>query len=136
MTDVFSKRERSSIMAKVRCADTKPELLVRSIVHRLGYRFRLHRRDLPGAPDVVLPRHSKAILIHGCFWHGHSGCRKANRPTTNTDFWNNKLDKNIKRDATNLVALRNLGWTTLIIWECQTRSAGALEHQLREFLNV
>lgn len=136
MTDVFTKRKRSSIMANVRGVHTKPELIVRSIVHRMGYRFRLHRRDLPGAPDVVLPKHSKAILVHGCFWHGHRNCRKSQRPTTNTQFWNDKLDKNISRDAANLADLKRLGWKTLIIWECQTKSEAALETQLRGFLDA
>jgi len=98
MTDVFSQEKRSWIMSRVKGRDTKPEILVRSFIFRMGFRFRLHRRDLPGTPDIVLPRHGKVIFVHGCFWHGHKRCPRSKRPTTNENFWNKKLDGNIKRD--------------------------------------
>src|SRR5687768_2331397 len=115
MPDVFSPAERSRIMAKVRGKDSKGEKLVRSLVHSLGYRFRLHRRDLPGCPDVVLRRRRKVIFVHGCFWHGHKKCRKSARPQSNVSFWQTKLDRNMERDKKNIRALQQLGWKVLIV---------------------
>ena len=122
-------------MSRVKGRDTKPELLVRSIVHRLGYRFRLHEKRLPGRPDVVLPRHRKVIFVHGCFWHGHTGCRRAARPSTNREFWDKKLDGNIARDRANIRALRRAGWKVLVIWQCAMRDRGRLEKKLVKFLS-
>lgn len=122
-------------MSRVKGRNTKPELFVRSLVHRMGYRFRLHRRDLPGVPDLVLPRHRKIIFVHGCFWHQHEGCSRANRPSTNKKFWNDKLDANVKRDQENLDALAKMGWVTLIIWECETRQPHVPFEKLRQFLS-
>ncbi len=93
--DAFSREKRSQIMSRVSGKNTKPELIVRSQLHKLGYRFRLHRKDLPGKPDITLPKHKKVIFVHGCFWHGHTDCRRSKRPTSNEKFWNEKLDKNI-----------------------------------------
>lgn len=121
-------------MASVGGKNTRPEIVVRRIVHRLGYRFRLHVRDLPGNPDIVLPRHRKAIFVHGCFWHGHRGCRRAARPTTNIEFWNKKLDENIGRDKRFRRELEALGWRTLVIWECCTKDLEQLERRLIRFL--
>src|SRR5688500_15685000 len=101
MADTFTKEQRSKIMSQVKSTNTKPEILVRQLLHRMGYRFRLHRKDLPGKPDIVLPRHHKVIFVHGCFWHGHEGCPRAARPTTNVDFWNTKIDRNVERDVRN-----------------------------------
>lgn len=134
MADVFSKKKRSWVMSRVKGRDTKPELLVRSIVHRMGYRFRVNRRDLPGSPDIVLPRHHKAIFVHGCFWHGHKRCRRASRPKANELFWNKKLDENIERDRSKLRALRGAGWRVLIIWECETRNPEKLASKLEKFM--
>lgn len=122
-------------MSRVKGRDTKPELFVRSIVHRLGYRFRLHEKKLPGRPDVVLPRHRKIIFIHGCFWHGHTGCRRAARPSTNREFWDKKIDGNIARDTANLKALRRAGWKVLVIWQCAIKDRGHLEKMLAKFLS-
>lgn len=122
-------------MSRVKGRDTKPELLVRSIVHRLGYRFRLHEKRLPGRPDVVLPRHRKVIFVHGCFWHGHKGCRRAARPSTNREFWDKKLDGNIARDRANIGALRRAGWKVLVIWQCAMKDRGRLEKTLGKFLS-
>jgi DNA mismatch endonuclease (patch repair protein) len=135
MADRLTPQERSRNMSRVKGRDTKPELLVRSIVHRLGYRFRLHGKRLPGSPDVVLPRHRKVIFVHGCFWHGHSGCRRAARPSTNREFWDRKIDGNIARDASNLEALRQAGWEVLVIWQCAMKDREHLKHTLSEFLS-
>ncbi|HKP97579.1 MAG TPA: very short patch repair endonuclease [Fibrobacteria bacterium] len=121
-------------MARVTGKNTKPEILVRKMVHAMGYRFRIHRKDLPGRPDVVIPRLRKVILVHGCFWHGHKGCHRASRPTTNVDFWNRKIDANIQRDRRDKRRLGREGWKALIIWECQTRYPVPLEKKLRRFL--
>ena len=135
MTDVFSQEKRSWIMSRVKGRDTKPEILVRSFIFRMGFRFCLHRRDLPGTPDIVLPRHGKVIFVHGCFWHGHKRCPRSKRPTTNENFWNNKLDGNIKRDKRYRRELRQMGWKVLIIWECETKSPEKLLQKLERFLN-
>lgn len=134
MPDVFQPEERSRIMAKVRGENTSPERLVRSLVHRMGYRFRLHCKDLPGKPDIVLPRHKKVIFVHGCFWHQHEGCPHAARPTSNIEYWNRKLDRNIIRDRENLHKLEYLGWNVLIVWECETRDREKLLEKLTGFL--
>src|SRR5581483_1762553 len=117
--DVFDADKRSWLMRRVRTRDTRPEVVVRSVLHRMGLRFRLHRSDLPGKPDIVLPRHRKVILVHGCFWHGHPGCRNAGRPTTNVAFWDEKLDSNIERDKKQVRLLRAAGWHVLVVWECE-----------------
>ena len=121
MSDNLSPEHRSLCMSKIRSKDTKPELIVRKITHSLGYRFRLHRKDLPGKPDIVFPGRLKIILVHGCFWHKHR-CRFGNPvPATNTNYWEQKRAGNIKRDKRTQRELSLLGWTVLIVWECQTR---------------
>lgn len=130
MTDHLSSTERSALMAKVRSKDTKPELIVRKTAHRLGYRFRLHRKDLPGTPDLVFPRHRLAVFVHGCFWHRHSGCRRATTPATNVAKWMAKFERNSQRDARSIADLEVLGWRVLTIWECATRSEEAVADQL------
>ena len=121
-------------MARVPAKGTKPELIVRRLAHALGYRFRLHRTNLPGRPDLVFPRHRKVIFVHGCFWHGHENCRKAKRPETNRSFWERKLSRNVERDHQNLAALRETGWTVLVVWECETRNREHLSKTVRNFL--
>lgn len=117
--DIFDKAKRSEIMGRIRGKDTKPELRVRKALHAAGYRFRLHRKDLPGRPDITLPKHKTVIFVHGCFWHGHEGC-KANRiPKTNAEFWSAKIARNRERDAANRAALEALGWTVVVVWECE-----------------
>jgi len=135
MTDVFSKEKRSWIMSRVKGRDTKPEMLVRSFVHRMGFRFRVHRRDMPGNPDIVLPRHGKVIFVHGCFWHGHKRCARSKRPTTNKRFWNKKLDGNIERDKRFRRKLRRMGWKVLVVWQCETRNPEKLLGKLERFLH-
>lgn len=134
MADHISPEQRSRNMSLVKGRDTKPELLVRSIVHRLGYRFRLHGKKLPGRPDIVLPRHRKVIFVHGCFWHGHAGCPRAARPTSNVKFWNKKIDSNIRRDSAAQRELTALGWEYLVIWQCEMRDSEALTEKLDLFL--
>lgn len=118
MVDVFSKEKRSDIMSRIAGKNTKPELYVRSALHRAGYRFRLHGKDYPGKPDLVLPKFRLAVFIHGCFWHGHD-CKRGKRPSSNEEFWNEKLDKNLARDRANVIALEELDWTVWIIWQCE-----------------
>ncbi|OYY43025.1 MAG: very short patch repair endonuclease [Rhodospirillales bacterium 24-66-33] len=117
MTDVVSAKVRSQMMAGIRGKNTKPELTIRSILHRLGYRFRLHVRDLPGRPDIVLPKWNAVILVHGCFWHGHD-CHLFKMPSTRTQFWTEKIRRNREVDARALSALRADGWRVAQIWEC------------------
>lgn len=120
-------------MSRVKNRNTKPELVVRSLLHRMGYRFRLHRRDLPGNPDIVLPRHRKVILVHGCFWHGHD-CPRGKRPATNQEFWEPKLDKNAARDRENQARLRERGMGVLVVWGCQVKDEEALRDRLKSYL--
>lgn len=125
MTDRVSRAARSAMMAAVRGKNTEPEKLVRSILFRAGYRFRLHRRDLPGCPDIVLPRYRIAVFVHGCFWHGHD-CRRGKLPATNTDFWRSKLKGNAARDAANAARLKEAGWHVFVVWTCRIKSDTAL----------
>ena len=122
--DRYSTEKRSYLMSQVKSRDTKPEIIVRSILHKNGLRFRLHRKDLPGCPDIVLPKYKIAIFVHGCFWHGHD-CPKGRRPATNQEFWNKKIDRNMGRDKSNYVLLQSLGWSVKIIWECNMLEATA-----------
>jgi len=134
MMDMVTPSRRSEIMACIKSKDTKPERLVRSLLHRMGYRFRLHRPDLPGKPDIVLPRFQAVIFVHGCFWHGHN-CKDGRRPKSNTEYWNEKLDRNVDRHRRNMRLLRRAGWRPLVIWECQCndekRLRGLLQKAIR-----
>lgn len=123
-------------MRRVRGRDTKPEMLVRRLTHGMGYRYRLHRRGLPGSPDLVFPSRMKVIFVHGCFWHQHldPGCKLARLPKSKLDFWGPKLETNRERDERNLVLLAELGWDVLVIWECQTNNREQLQARIREFL--
>lgn len=120
-------------MSGIRSKNTKPELAVRSILHRLGYRFRLHHKDLPGRPDIVLPKHRKIILVQGCFWHGHT-CRLASKPKSNEGYWSAKINGNRARDARTLKALEEQGWNVLELWECEVRCVEGLEERLQAFM--
>lgn len=133
MADKVSKAQRSRNMARVKQKDTAPEMVVRRTLHRLGYRFRLHIQNLPGKPDIVLPRHSKIFFVHGCFWHGHD-CPRGKRPATNRDFWDAKLDKNLERDRINEEALRSLGWTVHVIWGCEVQDCVTLEQRILDLM--
>lgn len=134
MADRVTPDKRSRMMAQVKGRNTRPEIVVRRVLHGMGYRFRLHRKDLPGCPDIVLPKHHKIIFVHGCFWHGHAGCRRSARPSSNQEFWNRKIDANIARDTSNIFILEHMGWKVLVIWECKTRSAEELNAVLTDFM--
>ena len=134
MVYIFTKEQRSFNMSRIRNKNTKPELIVRSVVHSMGYRYSLHRKDLPGKPDLVLVKHRKVIFVHGCFWHMHT-CRYGKvKPETNAKFWQSKREGNVTRDKRNLRKLRREGWKVLIIWECQTRNTKKLINNLKKFL--
>ena len=135
MGDVFSPAKRSAIMARIRSENTRPEIVVRKVTHSLGFRFRLNKRTLPGKPDIVLTRHRKIILVHGCFWHGHPRCKRATLPSTNLSFWQNKIENNKIRDARVQKTLTENGWKVLVVWQCQTRRLDQLKARLQRFLN-
>ena len=137
MADAISKSARSRNMAAIRSTGTKPEMLVRSLVHRLGYRFRLHARDLPGKPDLVFRSRRKVIFVHGCFWHQHAklSCKIGRAPRSNLGYWAGKLARNVTRDANNIEALKSSGFRVLVIWECEVLAGGAgLEGRIGRFL--
>lgn len=130
MTDVFDPQKRSEIMRLVHSKNTKPELSVRSVLHSLGYRFRTNRKDLPGSPDIVLPRFGLIILVNGCFWHRHEGCRLSRLPKSNEEYWQKKIDRNVARDEENLRFLKALGWRVLVLWECQISNRKKLTQRI------
>ena len=134
-TDVFTHEVRSRVMARVKAKDTTPELKVRRQAHALGYRFRLHRKDLPGKPDLVFASRRKVIFVHGCFWHGHDCARGARKPKQNADYWTAKIARNTQRDVAAVAALEDQGWDVLILWECGLKDDAALERNLLAFLN-
>ncbi|WIH05528.1 very short patch repair endonuclease [Xanthomonas translucens pv. graminis] len=125
MVDLVSPADRSRMMAGIQGKNTKPELIVRRMLFASGYRFRLHRRDLPGAPDIVMSGRKVAVFVHGCFWHMHEGCRFARMPATRPEFWKTKLEANVARDRRAVENLRALGWRVLCVWECSTRDTEA-----------
>lgn len=124
--DTLTTDRRSWNMAQIRGKDTKPELIVRSVLHRLGARFRLHRNDLPGRPDIVLPRRRLVVLVHGCFWHRHRGCKYASNPKSHIEMWTDKFSQNVRRDRQVRRQLQQLGWRVIVVWECQTRQVEML----------
>ena len=123
MADTLTSARRSWNMSRIRGKDTKPEVTLRSILHKNGYRFRLHDRRLPGSPDIVLPKHRTVIFVNGCFWHRHKGCSKAYTPSSRQKFWSEKFAATVARDAKNCSELRKLGWTVLTVWECELKSS-------------
>lgn len=128
--DIFSKSKRSDVMSKISGKDTKPEILVRKYLFSKGFRYRKNAKDLPGKPDIVLPKYKAIIFVHGCFWHGHEDCKKSNLPTTNTEFWREKIGKNIERDKFNLINLNNKGWKVIIVWQCELKNAAVIDNRL------
>ena len=118
--------QRSRNMSAIKSKNTKPEIAVRKMLHALGYRFRLHRKDLPGSPDIVLPKYKTVIFVHGCFWHRHENCKFASTPKTRKEFWENKFNENMKRDKNNFKELKKLNWNLLVIWECETKNINLL----------
>lgn len=134
MADRISPEARSRNMSKIRNADTGPEMTVRRLVHSMGYRYRLHRRDLPGCPDLVFPAMKKVIFVHGCFWHRHRGCKYAYTPKSREDFWIVKLEGNRERDKENMAKLAQLEWKILVIWECETDDLDSLKSRIQAFM--
>jgi len=136
MTDTVTPKRRSEIMSNIRAKGMKPEMAVRRIAHAMGYRYRLHRKDLPGKPDLVFPGRRKVIFVHGCFWHQHSdaACRITRRPKSNRDYWLPKLESNVARDAKHQAELAELGWKVLVIWECDVVAENGIADRVRDFL--
>ncbi|MGO7445148.1 very short patch repair endonuclease [Rhizobium ruizarguesonis] len=138
MADTLTPAERSERMSRIRGKDSKPEIVVRRLAHGMGFRYRLHRKDVPGKPDLVFGNRKKVIFVHGCFWHKHgdSSCRLARLPKSRLDFWGPKLARNAARDAENSARLKALGWGEMVVWECEVRKANlpVLQDRIREFL--
>jgi DNA mismatch endonuclease (patch repair protein) len=132
--DTVSPEIRSQIMARVKSKGMKPELKVRRLLHGLGYRYRLHRSDLPGRPDLVFPSRRKVVFVNGCFWHRHPGCNRVRLPSTNRDYWLSKLERNYNRDCHNRVLLEQKGWSVMTVWECELRDLPAATERLVGFL--
>ncbi len=136
MVDTVAPARRSEIMSRIRSQGTKPEMAVRRLTHGLGFRYRLHRRDLPGTPDLVFPSRRKVIFVHGCFWHQHADCDRVREPQSNRDYWLPKLKRNAERDGEHLRKLAELGWKALVLWECEVRQDNeALGERIRGFLD-
>jgi DNA mismatch endonuclease (patch repair protein) len=134
MTDVLTPAQRTLNMSRIRSRDTRPEWMVRSLLHRDGYRYRLHRRDLPGCPDLVFVSRRKVIFVHGCFWHMHRCRYGLVAPKTNAKFWKEKREGNVRRDRQNVRALRKLGWRVLVVWECQLKNQERMKSRIEKFL--
>jgi len=126
MVDTLTPEKRSWNMSRIRSTNTKPEKIVRSLLHQMGYRFRLHRKDLPGKPDIVLPKYKTVILVHGCFWHHHKNCKRSNWPKSNQDYWIPKIERNIERDKENKRLLKENGWKVVVVWECEVKDPDKL----------
>jgi len=133
--DRLTKEKRSWNMSRIKGRDTKPEKIVRSILHKAGFRFRLNRKDLPGKPDIVLPKHKSVILVHGCFWHRHPRCKYAYTPKSRVKFWQKKFSENIERDKFVKKELRKKGWKIIIVWECKTKNPEILKNHLFRYLH-
>ncbi|WP_367079174.1 DNA mismatch endonuclease Vsr [Luteitalea sp.] len=127
MADIVDQKTRSRMMSGIGPKNTKPERVLRRALHRLGFRFSLHGRRLPGSPDIVLPRHRAVVLVHGCFWHRHNGCRYTTTPGTNPEFWQTKFAQNVARDARNVADLTAAGWRVATVWECHLRTVADVE---------
>ena len=135
MTDVLTPEQRKLNMSRIRGRNTRPEMIVRSLIHKMGFRYRLYRRDLPGKPDLVFPARHKVVFVHGCFWHMHD-CRYGRvTPATNPEFWQSKRLGTVERDKRNVTDLERAGWKVLIVWECWTKTPDLLQERLREFLS-
>ena len=127
--------QRSRNMSAIKSKNTKPEIAVRKLLHSMGYRFRLHRKDLPGSPDIVLPKYKTVIFVHGCFWHRHENCKYASSPKTRKEFWESKFKANVKRDKEIQEKIKNIGWKYVVIWECEARNIESIEEKIKRFLN-
>ena len=136
MTDVHTKKQRSKNMAAIRSKNTKPEITVRKTMYKIGLRYRLHRKDLPGKPDIVLGPVKLALFVNGCFWHRHVNCKYAYNPKTRKNFWNKKFIDTIKRDIKNNIELEKLGWKSVVIWECETQDQDSLRDQILKIIKL
>lgn len=134
--DVLTPDQRRRAMKSVKSAGTAPELIVRKLLFHAGFRFRLHSKNLPGKPDIVLPRYKTVIFVNGCFWHQHPGCNRATRPSSRLEYWQPKLDRNVERDSQQQLELEALGWKVVVVWECQTKSPSALRETLRQSIET
>ena len=136
MADTVTPKRRSEIMSNIQAKGMKPEMTVRRITHAMGYRYRLHRKDLPGKPDLVFVGWRKVVFVHGCFWHQHAdpSCKIARRPQSNRDYWLPKLERNVARDAEHQARLAELGWDVLVVWECDIETSGGIADRIQEFL--
>jgi len=132
--DIVDREVRSRLMGRIRSKDTKPEMMVRRVAHQLGFRFRLHRRDLPGSPDLVFPARRRVVFVHGCYWHRHPGCRLAYQPKSNREFWIEKFAANVARDKKALASLSEQGWDSLVIWECEAKDSDLVADRLSAHL--
>lgn len=133
MADIWDKNKRSDVMSKIRSKNTKPEIILRSALHRLGYRFRIHIKDLPGRPDIVLPKFNTIIFVQGCFWHYHEHCKEGRIPKTNSKYWKEKLYKNVERDKKHQQQCKDLGWKVIVVWECEIENQ--LSNSITEIAN-
>jgi DNA mismatch endonuclease, patch repair protein len=134
--DTLTPEQRSRVMARVRATDTGPERRVRKMAHAMGLRFRLHRKDLKGSPDIVFPKHRVAIFVHGCFWHRHPGCKRATMPATQKNFWRTKLSRNVTRDRECIAQLRSEGWRVEVIWECEAKRPDEIRQRLDKIFSA
>ena len=132
--DTLTEEQRTRCMSHIRSKNTKPEVAVRKVLYSLGFRYRLHRKDLPGKPDIVLPKKKIAVFVNGCFWHQHKDCKRNFSPKSNTDYWENKLKKNIDRQNRNVRSLEDMGWRVCLIWECEVKDDNLLKRRIRDFL--
>ena len=129
--DHLSSEKRSWNMSRIRSKNTKPEMHVRSALHRAGYRFRLHVKDLPGKPDIVLPKYKTVIFVHGCFWHRHKGCSRATMPSSNQEYWKQKFKQNVERDKREQAELKKLGWNVIVVWECEVEKTVKIRSMIK-----
>lgn len=136
MTDHLTKEKRSWNMSRIRSKDTKPEIIVRSLLHHLGYRFRLHSKKLPGKPDIVLTKYKTVIFVHGCFWHRHKDCSRATMPKSNQEYWNAKFERNVQRFKEVSEQIKSLGWKVTVVWECEVKDIDALTEHLCGVLHI
>lgn len=134
MTDILTKEKRSWNMSRIRSEDTKPEIAVRQVLHGMGYRFRLHNQNLPGKPDIILPKHKTVIFVHGCFWHRHLGCKYAYNPKSRVEFWRKKFEANVKRDKAVTKELSQLGWKQIVLWECRIKNKDQITKKLKSLI--
>jgi len=134
MSDIFSNPKRSEIMSKISSKETKPEILVRKYLFSKGFRYRKNVKELPGKPDIVLPKYKTIIFVHGCFWHGHESCKKSALPATNLEFWKDKLEKNKERDKSNILKLKEIGWKVIVIWQCELKNSTVRNNTLEKLI--